>query len=278
MPAALFTGRLMRRLALPAVGFALLAATFGTSTVFWAVFAPGKNHPADAALFALVVYLTFLYFNAEQGSRWMRIGLGAALGFSITVRYFAGAEAVALVLVLACLRRWRHEVEVAAATACMCALLFAIPLVLNTPVFGGGYDPSTQAGFYPLNPLRMLFTDYRGLFIWSPTAVLAVVGLVVLYRARPEFRRFLTAAYAMGLSIVLSYAFVPYWTGPGRSGSGTTRRSFLSWRLASPAFSLWRAVPVGLQLWSPPCWRRHGRSSSASTSSCLETRSTRARP
>lgn len=59
----------------------------------------------------------------------------------------------------------------------------------------------------------MLFTEHRGLFVWSPVTILAAIGLVLLWRNRPEQRRFLLAAYAMGAAIVLSYAFVPYWDG-----------------------------------------------------------------
>jgi len=213
VPAGFLLVRLLRALDLAAIGTSLLAAFFGTSLVFWVVFSPGKNHPADAALFTLVVYLVYRYFRGDARRSRLLWALGATLGFSITVRYFSGAEAVALVATLLAFRRVADAIRIACSTAVTCALLFAIPLALGTPVFGGGYGVSQQSGFYPLNPLRMLFTDHRGLFVWSPVTVLALAGLVLLYRRRADLRPFLVAVYAMGAAIVASYAFVPYWDG-----------------------------------------------------------------
>jgi hypothetical protein len=204
---------LLRRPRLPFAGLALVAATFGTSLVFWFVFSPGKNHPADAALFTLVLALTFAYFQSAAPPLRLIWALGATLGLSITVRYLAGAEAVALVGVLAWFRRWLDAARVAVATAVACGLLFTIPLALGTPVFYHGYGVSQWVGFYPLNPLRMLVIDHRGLFIWSPVTALALVGLVLVYRRRPAHHRFLVAAYAMGLAIILSYSVMPTWDG-----------------------------------------------------------------
>ncbi|HEY7208473.1 MAG TPA: hypothetical protein VH416_09525 [Gaiellaceae bacterium] len=213
IPAAVILVVLLRALRLPGAAPALLAATFGTSLLFWAVFSPGKNHPADTALFTLVVYLTFLFFRRSEPARWLPWALGAVLGFSITVRYFAGAEAVMLALVLSFLRRRRDAAVVLLSTAAVTGLLFLVPWGLDTPVFSGALTVSTQTGFYPLNPLRMLFTEHRGLFVWSPVTVLAAIGLVIVFRNRPEHRRFFVASYAMGLGIVLSYVFVSYWDG-----------------------------------------------------------------
>ena len=214
VPAAVLVVRLVHRLGLRAPGASLLAAGFGTSLVFWVVFSPGKNHPADAALFTIVLYLTYRYFETNSPSVLLITGIGATLGFSIT-RYFSGAEAVALVAVLAFYRRWRDLAIVTASTAAVTLLLFAIPVGLHTPIFSGtgAVSPSQQVGFYPLNPLRMLFTNHRGLFVWSPVTIIALGGLVWLFRNRAQQRPFLLAGYAMAAAIAFSYVFVPYWDG-----------------------------------------------------------------
>jgi hypothetical protein len=81
------------------------------------------------------------------------------------------------------------------------------------PVFSGGYKAENLIVFAPLNPLRMLFTNHRGLFVWSPVSVLAAIGLVLLFVRRPEWRRFLTAVTAMAVAIVASYSLIGFWDG-----------------------------------------------------------------
>jgi hypothetical protein len=173
---------------------------------------PGKNHAPDAVLFTVVIYLAFRYFRDEPGDR-LPLAIGALIGFSATVRWFAGSEAVAFVLVLVFLRRWRHAALVSAATGVVIGLLFIIPEALGTPVFGGFYNPGNEVIFAPFNPLRMLFTDHRGMFVWSPVSALAVIGIVLLFRRRPEHRAFLSALIAMSVALVCAYSLVAYWDG-----------------------------------------------------------------
>jgi hypothetical protein len=203
----------LKGLRLRYAGPVLLASALGTPFFFYATFEPGKNHALDAVLFTVVVYLTFRYFSVQQPERWLPFALGVTLGFSYTVRYFSGAEAFALILVLAWCRRWRHAMEIAVTSAVVCLLLFAVPRALHVPVFGGGYRADSLLTFAPLNPLRMLFTDHRGLFIWSPVSALAAVGLGFLFLRRPELRRFLFAVAAMGVAIMTSYSLVAFWDG-----------------------------------------------------------------
>jgi hypothetical protein len=207
-------GAVLRGLRLRHAGFAILAAALGTPFFFYATFFNGKNHALDTVIFCGVAYLAFRYFRAGRTpERWLPFALGALLGLSYTVRYFSGAEAVMLVAYLAWLRRWRHGLEIAATSAAVCLLLWIVPTVYGVHVFQGSTDPSNTLVLAPLNPLRMLFTNHRGLFVWSPVCVLAVVGLVVLFRRRPEHRRFLTALTLMSVGVVASYALVPYWDG-----------------------------------------------------------------
>jgi hypothetical protein len=203
----------LRGLRLRFAGPVLLAAALGTPLFFYATFEAGKNHDLDAVLFSVVVYLAFRYFSKDRPERWLPFALGAVLGYSYTVRYFSGAEAVALILVLAWWRRWRDAAEIAVTSAVVCLLLLTVPWGLGVPIFGGGYNTGLLGVFAPLNTFRMLFTDHRGLFVWSPVSALAAVGLVLLFKRRPEHRRFLVAATAMGVAIMASYSLVTFWDG-----------------------------------------------------------------
>jgi hypothetical protein len=205
-------GPVLRGLRLRYPAAVISAAALGTPFFFYATFEPGKSHALDAVLFSAVVYLAFRYFGSERPSPWLPVAIGAVLGVSYTVRYFSGAEGVVLVLVLACYRRWADALRVAITSAAVCLALMAVPLGLGISVFGGGFDTRVLS-FAPLNPLRMLFTNHRGLFVWSPVTVLAAVGLALLFRGRPEHRRFLTAIVAMGVGIMASYSLVGFWDG-----------------------------------------------------------------
>ncbi|MFN2628970.1 MAG: hypothetical protein ABR569_10090 [Gaiellaceae bacterium] len=203
----------IRGLRLPAAGFAILAAAFGTPFFYYATFVPGKNHAIDGLLFAGVIFLAYRYFRSGQPERWLPYALGALFGLACTVRYFNGAEAVALVLVLVWWRRWRHAAEIAATAAAVCLVLFLIPRLLGVSVFSSGNYSTDVVVFAPLNPLRMLFTNHRGYFLWSPVSALAVIGLVLLFRRRPEHRHFLWALTAMSVALMGAYALVPFWDG-----------------------------------------------------------------
>ena len=193
--------------------FAILAAALGTPLFYYVTFLPGKDHALDALLFTGAVYLAYRYFRTETPERWLPYALGALFGLSYTVRYFDGAEAVALVLLFAYWRRWRDALVTAVTSGVVCLALFAVPWAYGVPVFSGSYSADNVLTFAPLNPLRMLLTDRRGYFVWSPIALLAVVGLVILFRRRPELRRFLLAITAMALAVIASYALVAFWDG-----------------------------------------------------------------
>lgn len=202
----------LRGLRLPHRGAVLLLAALGTPFFFYATFQPGKNHALDAVFFSAVLLLVYRYLEGEPSPR-LPLAIGAVLGISYTVRYFSGAEMVALVIVLAWYRRWRAAIEIAVGSAVVCGALFIVPAAFDVPVFAGAYKADSVITFAPLNPLRMLFTDHRGLYVWSPVAALATIGFVLLFRRRPEHRRFLAAAAAMGLASICSYALVGFWDG-----------------------------------------------------------------
>jgi len=204
----------IRGLRLRHAGFAILAATLGTPYFYYATFVPGKNHSVDGTLFAAVIYLTYRFLTHSPVERWTPFALGAVLGLSYTVRYFDGAEAVALVAFLVWDRRLRHAVQIALTSAVVCGLLFIVPHAYGVSVFSGGnYSAENVIVFAPLNPLRMLFTNHRGYFVWSPVSALAVLGLILLWRRRPESRKFLAAVCAMGIAVMASYALIPWWDG-----------------------------------------------------------------
>jgi len=62
-------------------------------------------------------------------------------------------------------------------------------------------------------PVRMLFSERRGLFLWTPLTALSVIGLALLFWSRPTHRRFLVSLSVAALSLVLIHAlWGDFWT------------------------------------------------------------------
>ncbi len=200
-------------LSLPRPGFSILAAGLGTPFFYYAAFVPGKNHALSGVLFTAVVFLVVRSFRAAESERWVPPAIGAVFGLAYTVQYFNGAEAVVLIALLLWWRRIRDAVEIAVVSAAVCLLLFVIPTAFGVHVFAGPYKADDVITFAPLNPLRMLFTDHRGYFVWAPVAALAVIGIVLLFRQRPHHRRVLVAVAGMALGLIVSYSLIPFWDG-----------------------------------------------------------------
>jgi len=204
---------ILRGLELPQPGLLVSAAVLGTPLFFYATFKPWKDHALDALLFSATLLLVYRYFGSDAHERRLPVAIGATLGLACTVRYFNGAEGVALVLMLMLLRRWRDAIEVTVAAVVAFLVLLAVPLSLGSSVFAGGSSPDSALTFAPLNPLRMLFTNHRGYFVWSPVAALGLIGFLLLLKSRPAHRLFLATAAVMGVAIVASYSLITFWDG-----------------------------------------------------------------
>jgi len=143
-----------------------------------------------------------------------RLGTGAALALAVAVRPFNIGVAAGLVVALAAQRRLRDALATGASALVVFAVLWTLPLSLGlneTSLANGA--PSIRPSslrFSPLTPVRMLVTDHRGLFVWTPAALLGVVGLALLLR-RHRQRGFLVTLAAMGGGLLLMYVASSDW-------------------------------------------------------------------
>jgi hypothetical protein len=210
--ALLLTAHLVTTLGLPLSALSALAATFGMPLFFYGTWEPGKSHAWDTFLFAAVLVILLAYVRSDFSDRRLLVALALLLGFSATVRYFSAPAAGALAVCLVALRRFREAVFLVVIAALTWGLLLLAPVSVGAPLTGGGYDTGILS-FDPLGPLKMLVTDHRGLFVWSPIALMGVIGYMrLLLRGTPD-RRFLVLAAVMAVAILLSYAAVPFWDG-----------------------------------------------------------------
>jgi hypothetical protein len=213
----------MKGLRLPGTAFVLLCALFGTPLFYYASFNPGHTHAFETLLMCSVVALLYAYFRRSAPSPWFALGIGFLLSWAVTVRYFLAAPAIALFLGLAWYRRWRDAALVAATPLVGLVLAGLAAYETSGDVFQGASEPGSGGvnkalgvlRFAPLNPYRMLFTEHRGLFIWTPVSLLGAIGFVYLLRSRRSDRPFLAICGAMAVATVLAYVFSPYWDGGG---------------------------------------------------------------
>ena len=205
---------LVRQLRLPHPWLAVVLAVFGSPLWYYASFSPSYTHAADAAAFSLAATALWQMFEHDD-LRW-RIATGAALGLEVTVRPFNLALLVGAVVALLALKRARDAVVVAFGALTVTAVLLLVPVSLGTGLrrrADGGLVAANHLVFSPLSPLRMLVTEHRGLFIWTPATLLATVGVVILLRARSRFHPFVVTLTVMVVSLLLSYAAFAVWDG-----------------------------------------------------------------
>jgi hypothetical protein len=210
--ALVLTVRLVTALGLPLPAFAAFTATFGMPLFYYGTWAGGKTHAWDTFLFAAVLVVLLGYVRSDFSDERLLVAIGLLLGFSATVRYFSSPAGLALAAFLVALRRYRQAIVLAAVAVVAWGLLSLVPISVGARLSGGGYDTGVLS-FAPLGPLKMLVTDHRGLFVWSPIALVGLAGYVRLLRRGGRDHRFLVVAGLMAVATLVSYAAVPFWDG-----------------------------------------------------------------
>lgn len=236
--------RTLRRLELPAGPVVLFLAVFGSPLFYYTAFQPSYKHAVDALAFTGAAYL--LLRATEAPSPWALLGLGACLGFLVTTRYANVALLPGMLLPFAWRREWRAVARVAVAFAGAAAILFALPAARGIP-FERGNDAAAPRGLtagilpripdpchdtpnYRIDwsqclrnklgvrfdfpaPVRMLFSERRGLFLWTPLTAFSLVGMALVLARMRERRRFLAGLCVSAASLVAIHAFWgDFWT------------------------------------------------------------------
>lgn len=202
--AALLCAWLIERLGLPRPGLVVTAAVFGTPVWYYASFSPSHSHAADAAVFTVATVLLLGLWRRPTTQRAVAVGM--VLGLAVAVRPFNVGVVAGLCVTLLAYRRVRDAVVTGVAAVVSFGLLAAIPLSLGlSPMRTASGDPAQDLGFYPLSPLQMLFTDHRGLFVWTPVTLLATIGMVLLLRRRPR-DGYLAALTGMAAGLLIMHS------------------------------------------------------------------------
>lgn len=216
--------RVARRVASPgAAVLATLLVAAGGNLVYYMTAEPSMSHAMSAAATALF-FCTWLSCRDRRDVRAAAL-LGATGGLMALVRYQDGLV-LAVPFLLRLPEAWNslrrrdttgglwlllRDVGVAAGAA---LAAFAPQLVVWRLLYGAFFLipqqyawPGSLISWTSPHPLEVLFSPVRGLFVWHPVFLLAVLGLLV---ARSRDRRLAAAGL---LAIAVQWAMVSVWFG-----------------------------------------------------------------
>ena len=222
--------RLLQELELPRGPVVLLGTTFGSPLFYEVIFDPPGKHTVDTLVLTAAALLMLLLLRG--GTDRQALMLGALAGLSLNIRYVN--IAVFTVFGVALALHHRRALAIAAATAVVVGpLIFAIPALRGISYFVPSYFPKSQAagrfaaglhpalastsnplnGFDPLIPFKMLVSNHRGLFVWTPLTAFAVIGFLLLLRRVREPRTFLWTLLAASIALLLIHTVWGQWDG-----------------------------------------------------------------
>lgn len=233
--------------ALTAVTLALLV--LGTNLLQYSVFDAAMPHVYDFALYALLLWATIRWH--EQPRRWLAAAIGLVLGLLILTR---PSEAVAVLLPLLwgissmdtarqklqlLRRRWPDVLLLGGF-----AFLGVLPQLLywkwatDSFVFYS-YQEQTFSFLKP-HTWPVLFSFRKGWLIYTPLMLLALAGLVVLWRRYRSIALAVTGYFVVNLWVVSAWDV--WWYG-GSLGQRALVASYAALSLALAALLAWAFGP-----------------------------------
>jgi len=229
--------RILRELDLPRGPAVLFLTAFGTPLFFYVVFEPGAKHAADTLYLTAATFVLLRATSRLERSDAVWLGVLAAL--SINTRWGVNAAFFAAIAVAAALAgRWRDLATGAVVAFLLGTIVFALPAARGIPYYIPKINPEPGAtyiaaghgsvvggvvafgaadlGEHAAIPFKMLFSEHRGIFLWTPLTALAAVGfgLAVREATRTGQRRgFYLTLLAGGVAILVTHVTWSKWDG-----------------------------------------------------------------
>lgn len=212
---------------------AALVILFATNAVYYMYVAPAFSHAASLFASALFVYVWWRTRESRARGNWGHwFWLGASGGLMTMVReqeavffvmplvegVYSGYRVLKLGEKWTVLRTW----IMGAAVMVVGAFLVFIPQLVSYRILNGNFLPARNVTdkftWDGVHILDVLFSDFHGLFTWTPVLVFAVIGLVLLWR----YDRLVTAAFLLALTFE-TYLLGSFSTWFGGAGFGGRR-------------------------------------------------------
>ena len=176
-----------------AAAFTLL---WGTPLIYYATIEPYMAHALGTFLLALALYL-----YTRPRPRWLL--LGVVLSVAVVVRWQLALLLIPIGIHLLWRRRWRESVRLGVGTL---SLAWLVPLSWQQMFGSFLVVPAAiqnQSPFLglPVHALDVLISAKAGLFLWSPLTVLALAGLLLLWRKHTRLAAVSLAAFVLQVLI-----------------------------------------------------------------------------
>lgn len=194
-----------------------LAIWLGSNALYYSMISPTYSH----AMSMFVVSALFLDWAASlDDDRWQRYArLGAWIGLATLVRW---QDAVFLILLVVDavwhmrgkLTTWRSAVARLAAGGLAWLAVFSPQIVVWMILYGQPVSmPQGSEWMQWTRPrvLAVLFSDWHGLFTWTPIFALSVAGLLPLWRHHRRLAAGMIAALLV--SVYANAAVIEWWAG-----------------------------------------------------------------
>lgn len=208
------------------VAIVLLSIGLGTQLLQYAAVQPGWSHVYSYALFA--VFLLLVQRIANGSRAWKIVACGGLLGLVVLVRPVNALVVLAIPVVLGAdtlrfFRRLMANPAAIGAAALLGGCVLAVQPLLWYAQVGSFHAYGYQGeGFHWDRPAiyQVLFGFRRGLFLWTPVMVLAVLSMLLLFRS-DRVRSLAALAYLVAITYVISSWWIWYY------GSGFGSRVFV---------------------------------------------------
>jgi hypothetical protein len=214
LAAVVLVGRLAERLV--AGAGAATAAIFGVATMAAPLAPTFFEH--DAAAACAIAAFAALSFRRGRGALLLS---GLLAGSAVLFQYAAGLVALALAIYVVA-RHGRRVgwfllggVPPAIALGAYDWVAFGSPLHLSYRYVANPFAEQQHHGFFgiglpTLDGLRQVLVGPRGLLVFSPVVLAAVVGLVLLWRRGDRAQALVAAALSLVFVLVAAGYFLPY--------------------------------------------------------------------
>ena len=225
-----------------------LAVWFGTPLLFYMYVAPPFAHACSAFAVALFVSIWLHVRRNWSASGALALGLSGALMAMVREQDAFFAIGPALDLILTAVKQRRVQLWQVAGAGCVAFIAGLTPQLLAYSALNGRPGPSTlvmrKMSWHSPHALDVLTSSAHGFLAWTPVAILALAGLIVLaLRGAGDSRRIGAIALVMTAAQIYVSGSVDSWTVAGAFGQ--RRFVALTILLTIGLAALWRAVPGG---------------------------------
>ncbi|MGE3841502.1 MAG: hypothetical protein AB7I50_07930 [Vicinamibacterales bacterium] len=196
--------------------WATLSVWLGTSAIYYTAISPTYSHAASMLTVSLFLYAWVRTRDVQTPARYAMVG--ALGGLAALVRWqdaiFLVVPVVDAVWQAIPLKKWGRLVGNVAACGTASVLTFSPQLAAWWRIYGHPLLVPQGEGFMRWSSpalVDVLFSDFHGLFSWSPVLLFAIVGLPAL--ARRDRLVGVVAIVCLTLSWYANAAAADWWAG-----------------------------------------------------------------